>query len=104
MNRLLQRRLKMIYADDQFKSKKSTVLFKEDWHKGIIGIVASRCIERHYKPTVILTESDNKITGSARSVDGFDIYQALEKCSDHLIQFGGTQVCCRIDNAERKRF
>lgn len=80
--------LDMIQADGQIE-KASTVLYKKDWHKGVIGIVASRCIEHYYKPTIIMTESNGKITGSARSVNGFDIYHALENCSEHLIQFGG---------------
>jgi single-stranded-DNA-specific exonuclease len=67
----------------------STVLFKPDWHKGVIGIVASRCIEKYHRPTVILTESNGKAAGSARSVAGFDLYEALDACSQHLIQFGG---------------
>ncbi|MEP5613201.1 MAG: single-stranded-DNA-specific exonuclease RecJ [Cyclobacteriaceae bacterium] len=69
--------------------KKSTVLFKESWHKGVIGIVASRCIEHYYRPTIILTESNGKATGSARSVDGFDVHSAINECSDLLEQFGG---------------
>lgn len=80
--------LAMIQEDGQ-SEKNSTVLYKKDWHKGVIGIVASRCIEHYYKPTIIMTESNGKITGSARSVNGFDIYMALENCSEHLIQFGG---------------
>lgn len=75
--------------EDKLTEKHSTVLFRKDWHKGVIGIVASRCIEHYYKPTIIMTESNGQITGSARSVNGFDIYSALENCSDHLIQFGG---------------
>lgn len=71
------------------EGKKSTVLFKQSWHKGVIGIVASRCIEHHYRPTIILTESKGKATGSARSVDGFDIHAAITKCADLLDQFGG---------------
>lgn len=67
----------------------ATVLFKEDWHKGVIGIVASRCIEKYYRPTIILTESNNKATGSARSVVDFDIYEAIAECADLLDQFGG---------------
>jgi single-stranded-DNA-specific exonuclease len=67
----------------------STVLFKEDWHKGVIGIVASSCIEKYYRPTIILTESNNKATGSARSVVDFDIYEAIAECSELLDQFGG---------------
>ncbi len=67
----------------------STVLFKEDWHKGVIGIVASRCIEHYHRPTIILTESEGMATGSARSVDGFDVHAAIGRCSDLLDQFGG---------------
>ena len=69
--------------------RKSTVLFKEDWHKGVIGIVASRCIEHYHRPTIILTESKGKATGSARSVDGFDVHEAISACSDLLEQYGG---------------
>lgn len=71
------------------KDKKSTVLFKDDWHKGVIGIVASRCIDKFYRPTIILTESNGMATGSARSVDGFDIYGAISECADLLEQYGG---------------
>ena len=69
--------------------KKSTVLFNPSWHKGVVGIVASRMIERHYKPTIILTESNGMATGSARSVKDFDVYTAIENCSHLLEQFGG---------------
>jgi single-stranded-DNA-specific exonuclease len=79
----------MIETSDSFKSAKSTVLFKNTWHKGVIGIVAARCVEKFYRPTVILTESNNKITGSARSVYGFDLYNAILGCSDLLEKFGG---------------
>ncbi|MEQ9565598.1 MAG: DHHA1 domain-containing protein, partial [Pseudomonadales bacterium] len=71
------------------EDKKSTVLFKKDWHKGVIGIVASRCIEYYHRPTIILTESKGKATGSARSVDGFDVHEAISECADLLEQFGG---------------
>ncbi len=81
--------LAMIGADTALQKAKSTVLFKDSWHKGVIGIVAARCIEHYYRPTVILTESNDKITGSARSVNGFDLYQAIEQCSDLLEKFGG---------------
>ena len=81
--------LAMIQSNDQVRKSKSTVLFKNTWHKGVIGIVAARCIEKFYRPTVILTESNNKITGSARSVNGFDLYQAISSCSDLLEKFGG---------------
>lgn len=79
----------MMQADPQTETKKSTVLFNEGWHKGIVGIVASRMIEKYYKPTIILTENDGKVSGSARSVRDFDIYTAIEKCGDLLEQFGG---------------
>ncbi|WPR72423.1 single-stranded-DNA-specific exonuclease RecJ [Flavobacterium sp. NG2] len=67
----------------------STVVFKEDWHKGVIGIVASRLIENYYRPTLVFTKSGDKYAASARSVKGFDVYNALEACSEHLEQFGG---------------
>ncbi len=78
-------------ADTDTDNKRSNVLYKEDWHKGVIGIVASRVIEKYYRPTVILTASNGKAVGSARSVNGFNLYEALLKCSDELIQFGGHQ-------------
>jgi single-stranded-DNA-specific exonuclease len=81
--------LAMIAANNLAGTSKSTVLFKNTWHKGVIGIVAARCIEKFYRPTVILTESNNKITGSARSVNGFDLYNAILSCSDLLEKFGG---------------
>ena len=81
--------LAMIESNEILRSAKSTVLFKNTWHKGVIGIVAARCVEKYYRPTVILTESNNKITGSARSVSGFDLYGAILECSDLLEKFGG---------------
>jgi single-stranded-DNA-specific exonuclease len=79
----------MIEANALVRTSKSTVLFKNSWHKGVIGIVAARCVEKYYRPTVILTESNNKITGSARSISGFDLYGAILECSDLLEKFGG---------------
>lgn len=81
--------LGMIENNETLRNSKSTVLFKETWHKGVIGIVAARCVEKYYRPTVILTESNDKITGSARSVKDFDLYQAIEQCGDLLEKFGG---------------
>lgn len=81
--------LNMIRDDLWLLNASSTVLYKEDWHKGVVGIVASRCIEHFYRPTVILTNSHGKAAGSARSVPGFDVYEAIEACSDLLEQFGG---------------
>jgi single-stranded-DNA-specific exonuclease len=79
----------MIEGDEILRSAKSTVLFKNTWHKGVIGIVAARCVEKFYRPTIILTESNDKITGSARSVTDFNLYEALVQCSDLLEKFGG---------------
>ena len=79
----------MIESNETLRMAKSTVLFKETWHKGVIGIVAARCVEKYYRPTVILTESNNKVTGSARSVKDFDLYKAIDGCSDLLEKFGG---------------
>ncbi|MGB5393043.1 MAG: single-stranded-DNA-specific exonuclease RecJ [Lutimonas sp.] len=71
--------------EDQF----STVVYAEHWHKGVIGIVASRLIENYYRPTLVFTSSNGKLAASARSVSGFDVYNALEECADYIEQFGG---------------
>ena len=84
-----QQALAMIAANEKLRQAKSTVLFDASWHKGVVGIVASRCIEQYYRPTIILTESKGKATGSARSVDGFDVYAAISECADLLDQYGG---------------
>jgi single-stranded-DNA-specific exonuclease len=81
--------LRMISSGQRQANSRTTVLYNPDWHKGVIGIVASRLIETHYRPTVILTESNGFATGSARSVVGYDLYQAIESCSDLLESFGG---------------
>jgi len=86
---ITQEALRIIEEDQYFEQKRTTVVFKNDWHKGVVGIVASRLIETHYRPTVVLTESNGKITGSARSVKDFDLYNAIDACSDLLEQFGG---------------
>lgn len=88
--------LKLISSDPLLKKKYSTVLFNPGWHKGVIGIVASRLIESYYRPTIILTESNGMATGSARSVDGFDLYQAIDSCSDLLENFGGHMFAAGI--------
>ena len=88
--------LSMIQSNEVLRVAKSTVLFKNTWHKGVIGIVAARCIEKYYRPTVILTESNDKITGSARSVMGFDLYEAILKCSDLLEKFGGHKYAAGV--------
>ncbi|MEB0261085.1 MULTISPECIES: single-stranded-DNA-specific exonuclease RecJ [unclassified Mucilaginibacter] len=81
--------LSMIDNDEVMIARKSTVVFNEAWHKGVIGIVASRLTEKYYRPTVVLTRSNGHVAGSARSVLGYDLYEALCGCSDLLIQFGG---------------
>ncbi len=86
---ITEQALLMIEQDSSLITRKTTVVYDESWHKGVIGIVASRLIERYYRPTVVLTRSNGHVAGSARSVAGFDLYQALDSCSDLLDQFGG---------------
>ncbi|MFQ3215018.1 MAG: single-stranded-DNA-specific exonuclease, partial [Marivirga sp.] len=81
--------LALINSDSKLQNAKTTVLYHKNWHKGVIGIVASRCIEHFYRPTIILTESNGQATGSARSVAGYNIHTAIEQCSELLDQFGG---------------
>ena len=81
--------LTMIAEDEKLIRAKTTVLFSKDWHKGVIGIVASRLMEHYYRPTIIFTESNGLMSGSARSVSGYNIYNALKKCQSEIIQFGG---------------
>ena len=88
--RITEEALEMIKKNVPTPFKNTTVLYKDDWHKGVIGIVASRVIEKYYRPTIILTKSKNGVIGgSVRSVSGFDVYKALEGCSKEMIQFGG---------------
>lgn len=75
--------------ENQEENSFSTVVYNENWHKGVIGIVASRLVENYYRPTIVFTKSGDKLAASARSVKDFDIYNALEACSEHLEQFGG---------------
>lgn len=86
---ITQEALEVIQQDDWLLNAKSTVVFNPDWHKGVVGIVASRLIEKHYRPTIVLTESNGEAVGSARSVKGFNIHDAIAQCSDLLTQFGG---------------
>ena len=80
----------MVRSSAGFAKSSSTVVYNPDWHRGVVGIVASRLVEAFYKPTIVLTSSQNGlITGSARSVAGFDLYEAIESCSDILENFGG---------------
>jgi single-stranded-DNA-specific exonuclease len=86
---ITQQAFAMIEESESLKKSKSTVLFHNDWHKGVVGIVASRLTEKYYRPTVVLTQSNGMATGSARSVKNFDVYNAIEACSELLEQFGG---------------
>lgn len=84
-----QQALQMIDESTILQSKKTTVLFDPNWHKGVVGIVASRLTESYYRPTIMLTQSNGVVSGSARSVKDFDVYEAISACSDLLEQFGG---------------
>ncbi|HSD13155.1 MAG TPA: single-stranded-DNA-specific exonuclease RecJ [Flavobacterium sp.] len=75
--------------ENEEQNRFTTVVYQEDWHKGVIGIVASRLTETYYRPTLVFTKSGDKLAASARSVKDFDVYNALEACSEHLEQFGG---------------
>ena len=81
--------LAMIQGDSTMTTRKSTVLYQSHWHKGVVGIVASRLIDHYYRPTIVLTLSNDKVTGSARSVSGFNIYEAVHECRDLLDNYGG---------------
>ena len=88
-NNITKEALDMIAADEQLHNAASTVVFNENWHKGVIGIVASRLTDYYYRPTIVLTRANDLITGSARSIKNFDIYDAIDNCSDLLEHFGG---------------
>ena len=87
--KITEEALRMIASDPDSERKKTTVVFSKDWHKGVIGIVASRLTETYYRPTIVMTLSNGMITGSARSVTGYNLYSAVESCSDLLENFGG---------------
>ena len=81
--------LTLISANNEWLERKSTVVFKSTWHKGVVGIVASRLIEHYHRPTIVLTQSGEYAAGSARSVPGFNLYEAVHACREHLIGYGG---------------
>ena len=81
--------LSLITENADWHDRKSTVVFQSHWHKGVVGIVASRLIEHYYRPTIVLTQSGEYIAGSARSVPGFNLYEAVHACREHLIGYGG---------------
>ncbi|GAB1418983.1 single-stranded-DNA-specific exonuclease RecJ [Bacteroidales bacterium] len=104
-NTITEEALAMIENDPEMKEAKCTVLFNENWHKGVIGIVASRLTDYYYRPTIILTRSNNLITGSARSIKHFDVYDAIDHCADLLEHFGGHKYAAGLsmkpENLER---
>ncbi len=81
--------LALIHGDDLLLERKSTVLYQPHWHKGVVGIVASRLIDYFYRPTIVLTQSGDYVAGSARSVTGFNVYEAIHQCKDLLLGYGG---------------
>lgn len=86
---ITQEAIEMAATAGDYSTRKSTVLYNPNWHKGVLGIVASRLVETYYRPTIVLTRSNGLITGSARSIPGFDLYEAIESCADLLENFGG---------------
>lgn len=86
---ITQEALELILKDPDAHSRKTTVVFQEHWHKGVVGIVASRLIETYYRPTIVLTLSGDYVAGSARSVTGFNLYEAIHACREHLLGYGG---------------
>lgn len=99
--RITEEALKQI-EEQKEQERFTTVVYHETWHKGVIGIVASRLTETYYRPTLVFTKSHDKLAASARSVSGFDVYNALEACSDHIEQFGGHKYAAGLTLKEDK--
>ncbi|MEP6466470.1 MAG: DHHA1 domain-containing protein, partial [Parafilimonas sp.] len=89
-------------GDILLRERKTTVVYKDHWHKGVVGIVASRLIENYYRPTVVLTKSGDVIAGSARSVPGFNLYEAIHACREHLLGYGGHFAAAGLSMHEDK--
>jgi single-stranded-DNA-specific exonuclease len=100
---ITQAAIEMAATAKDYAERNSTVLYNPSWHKGVLGIVASRLVETYYRPTIVLTESNGYITGSARSIPGFDLYEAIESCSDLLVNFGGHMYAAGL-TLEEKNF
>jgi single-stranded-DNA-specific exonuclease len=94
--------LLLIENDEALKLRKTTVVYREHWHKGVVGIVASRLIENYYRPTIVLTKSGDVIAGSARSVPGFNLYEAIHACREHLLGYGGHFAAAGLSMYEDK--
>lgn len=99
-SRITEQALSMIKSKEEWINRKTTVVYQNDWHKGVIGIVASRLTEKYYRPTIVLTNSNGVVAGSARSVVGYDLYEALDACSDLLEQFGGHKYAAGLTMRE----
>jgi len=102
LDKLITKEALQQIAENNEKERFTSVVFQEDWHKGVIGIVASRLIETYYRPTLVFTKSGDKYAASARSVKGFDVYNALEACTEHLEQFGGHMYAAGMTLAAEK--
>ncbi len=98
--------LEQIEDDASHKDRKTTVVYAPNWHKGVVGIVASRLMEVHYRPTIVLTQTGNALVGSARSIEAFNVHDALVACSEVLIQFGGHKYAAglKLEPANLDRF
>src|SRR4029079_5057837 len=94
--KITEEALLKIQEDSRFAGRKSTVLFDSGWHKGVIGIVASRLIDKYYRPTIILTESNGMAVGSGRSGPGYNLYEAIRQCDGLLDQWGGHQAAAGL--------
>ncbi len=94
--------LAMLQADTNVANRRSTVVYREHWHKGVVGIVASRLIDHYYRPTIVLTSANGKATGSARSVSGFNIYEAIHECRDLLDNYGGHFFAAGLTMSENR--
>ena len=93
---ITQEALDIIERDPFYQDSFTTVVKKQGWHKGVVGIVASRIIETHYKPTIVLVEDEGVLSGSVRSIEGIDVYEMLSLCEEHLIQFGGHSMAAGL--------
>jgi len=102
LDKLITKEALQQIEENNEKERFTSVVFQEDWHKGVIGIVASRLIETYYRPTLVFTKSGDKYAASARSVKGFDVYNALEACTEHLEQFGGHMYAAGMTLAAEK--
>ena len=100
--RITQEALEMVRDGSCLSFGNATIVYNPDWHKGVVGIVASRLVEAFYKPTIVFTRSNGFVTGSARSVQGFDLYDAIESCSDLLDNFGGHLYAAGLTLREEK--